>query len=147
MTSIHSPIFDRFWSLLASIFFPKSTNIGTTIDLERYRFFDRFSHRILNGPRRPQDAPRRPKTAPEGPRRPKTAPRGRQDRPKRTPKNGSLTSFFGLGSFDPPKTPQDPPRPLPDRFLGRFLVDCWLIFGRFLIDLGSILSVFFVDFR
>ena len=150
MTSIYGPIFDRFWSLLASIFFPKSTNIGSKIDLERYRFFDRFSHRILNGPRRPQDAPRRPKTAPEGPRRPKTAPRGRQDRPKRTPKNGYLASFFGLGRLDPPKTPQDPPKTPPGSIFGtifgRLLVDFWSIFDRFGIDFGPIWDRFWKRF-
>ena len=153
MTSIYGPIFDRFWSLLASFFFPKSTNIGSKSDLERYRFFDRCWHRILNGPRRPQDAPRRPKTASEGPRRPKTAPRGRQDGPKRLPKNGLPPFIFRSWPLRPPQDtpgpPQDPSRiDFWDDFwsiVGWFLVDFWSIWDRFYQCFLSILDRFLMD--
>jgi len=59
-----------------------------------HHFFDRFLHGFLDG----QEAA---KTA-------KTAPRGRQDGPKRVPKNRGAPSFFGIGRQELPKIPLEP---------------------------------------
>ena len=62
-------------------------------------------------PRRGQDRPKRPpRRARRAQEAAKTAPRGRQDGPKRLPKNRSPPSIFGIGRQEPPRAPQDPSR-------------------------------------
>ena len=90
-------------------------------------------------PRRPHDAPRKPKALQDVP---KTAPGRLQDDPKTSPRRFKILSRRPQDGSKPPKTPQnasktpqDGPRRLqdtsktpPDLHFGRFLIDFWSIF-------------------
>ena len=90
-------------------------------------------------PRRPHDAPRRPKTLQDVA---KTAPGRLQDDPNTPPRRFKILSRRHQDGSKPPKTPQiasktpqDPPRRLqdaskmpPDLDFGRLLIDFWSIF-------------------
>ncbi len=82
------------------------------------------------GPKTPQDGPRRRSKRQDGPKRP---PRRPQDGPKRPQKFASHSHLFDLGRQEPPRAPRDPSKTDFWSIFGRFLVDFWLIFGRFLI--------------
>ena len=97
----------------------------------------KIKHKIP--PRRPHDAPRRPKTLQDVPKR---APGRLQDDPKTPPRRFKILSRRPQDGSKPPKTPQnalktpqDAPRRLqdasktpPDLDVGRFLIDFWSIF-------------------
>ena len=86
---------------MVAFWLPKSNKIFEKSDLQRQQKKDRFSRPFflrfwlhLGRSSRP--------------RRPKTVPKGRQDGPKRPPKNRLPASFFGIGRQKPPRAPRDP---------------------------------------
>ena len=58
---------------MASFWFPKTCPILQKIDPKTHQFFDRFWYRFLDGPRGPQDRPRRRSKRQDGPKRPPRA--------------------------------------------------------------------------